>query len=149
MVATCPLAEMVDFRPEHWHALRGRLHHDHLSRMEAVGSADEVFAHALRVSCLTRTVLLDGRPEAIMGCGLMPDAGYPWLAKTDVAMTRFWRVIRAAPAFIAECLQHRPVLRAEVPPDDKVVARWLLWLGFRAVGPGMNDTLRWEISRGR
>lgn len=141
-------ADLVPFAPEHWEAMRGRLHVDHLARMHAVAEPGEVLARALRLSRLTRTMMLDGHPEAIMGCGMLSGVGYPWLMKTDVAMARFWRVIRAAPAFITECLEHRPLLRAEIPPDDRLVARWLLWLGFRSVGPVPDGSIRWEISCG-
>ncbi len=134
---------IVPFEAWHADAVLPRLCAVHQERAEQVAPVRDVLAAALPASALVRTGLLHGAPECIMGMVLSPVAGHPWLLRTDEATRQFRPLVRHCHAFIAECLAVRPVLRADVPPDDETLRHWLRWLGFRLLGTE-GGLARWE-----
>lgn len=137
---------IVPYQPWHLDSLTPRVCSLHRERAERVGTFDAVLEAVLPISRLLRTGMIDGRPECIMGLALADDSGWPWLLKSDVAERRHMRLIRHCREFIAECHAVRPVLRAEVDPEDAQLRRWLAWLGFEKTGM-REQFARWERVR--
>ena len=104
---------------------------------EAMGSSAK---DALRVglvgSTLVWTVMIDGRPEAMMGAtpiSMVEGTGRPWMLMTDVAARNRKALMRLGRIYTEAMHQHYEALTNWVHADNAQSIRWLSRLGY-AVG---------------
>ena len=95
---------------------------------------------ALRVglvgSSLVWTVMIDGRPEAMMGAtpiSLVEGTGRPWMLMTDVAARQRKALLRLGIIYTAAMHRQYALLDNWVHADNAPSIRWLSRLGY-AVG---------------
>lgn len=101
-------------------------------------STFEALDFSLGKSAIARTVLIDGRPAGMFGCGdlnILARVGAPWLLGTDDLELAPVAFLRASVDWRGQLLQRYDVLRNLV--DDRNIAsiRWLKWLGFKFSEP--------------
>lgn len=94
--------------------------------------------YSLERSTIARTVLVDGKPAGMFGCGdlsVLTKAGSPWLLGTDDLALAPLQFLRASVDWRDKLFERYDVLRNLV--DDRNVAsiRWLKWLGFSMSDP--------------
>jgi hypothetical protein len=78
------------------------------------------------------TVLIDGRPEAAFGVGILSAVtglGAPWLLATDEILTIRRDFLRRSVVWRDAFLTICPTLRAVIDDRNAVSKRWLRWLG--------------------
>lgn len=89
-------------------------------------------------STVARTVLVDGVPAGMFGCGdlnVLARSGAPWLLGTDDLALAPMAFLRTSVDWRDKLFERYDVLRNLV--DDRNVAsiRWLKWLGFKFSDP--------------
>jgi hypothetical protein len=78
------------------------------------------------------TALIDGKPEAIFGVGILNvigGVGAPWLLATDEVERNRRVFVRLSISFRNELLERYPVLRNFVDVRNTASIRWLRWMG--------------------
>lgn len=98
----------------------------------------EALEFSLTRSTVARTVLVDGVPAGIFGCGdlnILARSGAPWLLGTDDLGRAPMAFLRTSVDWRDKLFERYDVLRNLV--DDRNVAsiRWLKWLGFKFSEP--------------
>lgn len=93
----------------------------------------EALEYSLEKSSVARTVLVDGVPAGMFGCGdlnILLGIGCPWLLGTDDLMLERRAFLRASVDWRNQLLSRYAVLRNLIDDRNDVSIRWLRWLGF-------------------
>lgn len=96
-------------------------------------SAFEALEFSLGRSAISRTVLIDGVPAGMFGCGdlnILASVGSPWLLGTDDLERAPLQFLRTSIGWRDQLLQRYAVLRNLVDDRNTASIRWLHWLGF-------------------
>jgi len=96
-------------------------------------SPKEALRFALITSLIAWTVMIDGRPEAMMGANtksLIEGSGRPWLLMTDVAHRHAVTLLRLGKIYTEAMHSQYSYLQNWVHADNDKAIRWLSRLGF-------------------
>ncbi len=91
----------------------------------------------LQCSLLAWTILIDGKPEAMLGAStisLLEGSGRPWLLMTEVARRQHVALVRLGRIYTEALHKQYPLLHNWVHADNYRAIRWLSRLGYM-VGP--------------
>lgn len=142
------MIEVVPSRPSHIGTLARRLREIDMVECKAMGCTPK---NALRTgligSTLVWTVMIDGRPEAMMGAtpiSMTDGTGRPWMLMTDVAQTHRKALLRLGRIYTAAMHTHYEALTNWVHADNAQSIRWLSRLGYAV---GAVDVIRGEPMR--
>lgn len=131
------MIEVVPAKPQHIGTLARRMRYIDQRECEAMGHTPK---NALRTgllgSTMAWTVLIDGRPEAMLGAtpiNMLEGRGRPWLLLTDVGGKQHRALMRLGKIYTAAMHRHFSVLENWVAAENSRTIRWLSRLGF-AVG---------------
>lgn len=97
----------------------------------------EALRFALLTSPIAWTVMIDGKPEAMMGANtisLIEGSGRPWLLMTEIARKQSVTLVRLGRRYTEAIHNQYPFLHNWVHADNDKAIRWLSHLGF-VVGP--------------
>ena len=132
------MIEVVPARPNHIGTIARRMREIDVLECYVGGYAPK---SALRVSLISSTiawtVMIDGRPEAMMGASplnLLDGTGRPWLLMTGVAGKHAISLVRLGRIYTEAMHRHYNQLENWVHADNITTIRWLSRLGY-AVGP--------------
>ena len=98
----------------------------------------EAIAYSLDRSTVARTVLIDGVPAGMFGCGdlsVLTRSGAPWLLGTDDLALAPLAFLRASIDWRDKLFERYDSLRNLVDDRNTASIRWLQWLGFRFSDP--------------
>jgi len=98
----------------------------------------EALEFSLARSVIARTVLVDGRPAGMFGCGdlnILARSGAPWLLGTDDLALAPVAFLRASLDWQRQLFERYDVLRNLVDDRNAASIRWLQWLGFKLSEP--------------
>lgn len=93
----------------------------------------EALRRSLSVSDLALTVVIDGRPEAMLGVAavsLIDQLGSPWMLGTDETKRHPRAFLTAGHALIEQMQALHPRLMNYTHEDNAASIRWLTHLGF-------------------
>lgn len=93
----------------------------------------EALRHALMTSLVAWVVLIDGKPEAMMGANtisLIEGSGRPWLLMTEKARQQAVTLVRLGRRYTEAIHKQYPFLHNWVHADNDKAIRWLSHLGF-------------------
>lgn len=93
----------------------------------------EALEFSLSRSSVSRTVLVDGVPAGMFGCGdlnILTNVGSPWLLATDDIASSRRQFLAASVDWRDQLLQRYSTLRNVVDDRNLASIRWLKWLGF-------------------
>ena len=131
------MIEVVPARPSHIGTLARRMREIDVLECQIMGhSAKTALRTGLLGSTIAWTVMIDGRPEAMMGAtpiNFMEGRGRPWLLMTDVAQKHAVTLVRLGRIYTQALHRHYPILENWVHDDNTTAIRWLARLGY-AVG---------------
>ena len=97
----------------------------------------QALRHGLEYSLQAWTVMVDGRPEAMLGIvstSFLDGAGQIWLLLTDDGAKQHKALVRLGKRYVAAAARHFPILHNRVHADNIRAIRWLSYLGF-VIGP--------------
>lgn len=98
----------------------------------------EALEYSLGRSVIARTVLVDGVPAGMFGCGdlsVLTKAGAPWLLGTDDLALAPLQFLRTSLDWRDKLFERYDVLRNLVDDRNAASIRWLKWLGFQFSEP--------------
>lgn len=131
------MIEVVPARPQHTGTLARRMRSIDVLECHIMGhTPKEALRTGLLGSTIAWTVMIDGRPEAMMGAtpiSFIEGRGRPWLLMTDVAATKAVTLVRLGRIYTEALHRHYPILENWVHPDNIKTIRYLSRLGY-AVG---------------
>ena len=96
-------------------------------------SPKDALRFALVTSLIAWTVMIDGKPEAMMGANtlsLIEGSGRPWLLMTDVAHRHAVALLRLGRIYTEAIHSQYRFLHNWVHADNDKAIRWLSRLGF-------------------
>lgn len=132
------MIEVVPARQHHVGTLARRMREIDVLECEAAGHTPK---QALRAgvmgSTIAWTVMIDGRPEAMMGAAplsFVEGKGRPWLLMTDVAAKHAVTLVRLGRIYTEAMHRHFPALENWIHADNDTTIRYLARLGY-AIGP--------------
>lgn len=152
------MIEVIPARPLHAGTIARRMRAIDKVECRAMGhSPREALRLGLMGSTLAWTVLINGRPEAMLGAvplNMIEGSGRPWLLMTDVAETKHVAIVRLGRIYTEAFHRHYRILENWVHADNAKTIRWLTRLGYD-VGPvdvirgfPMRPFVRfWELGR--
>lgn len=131
------MIEVIPAKPFHTGTLARRMRQIDVLECQIMGhTPKEALRTGLLGSTIAWTVVIDGRPEAMMGAtpiSFMEGVGRPWLLMTDVAATKAVTLVRLGRIYTDAIHRHYPLLENWVHADNDRTIRWLTRLGY-AVG---------------
>jgi hypothetical protein len=131
------MIEVIPAKPFHTGTLARRMRAIDVLECQIMGhTPKEALRTGLLGSTIAWTVVIDGRPEAMMGAtpiSFMEGVGRPWLLMTDVAATKAVTLVRLGRIYTDAIHRHYPLLENWVHADNDRTIRWLTRLGY-AVG---------------
>lgn len=132
------MIEVVPAKPQHIATIARRIRAIDKLECETFGhSPKSALRMGLMGSTIAWTVMIDGRPEAMMGAApvsMVGSMGRPWLLMTDVAGRQAVTLVRLGRIYTAAMHRHYATLENWVHADNVKTIRWLSRLGY-AVGP--------------
>lgn len=131
------MIEVVPAKPQHVGPIAVRMREVDKLECEAMGHSPKgALRNGLLGSTIVWTVMIDGRPEAMMGASpicLLGGRGRPWLLMTDVAVQQRKSLVRLSKLYVRQMHMHYPVLENWVAAENILAIRYLARLGF-AIG---------------
>lgn len=132
------MIEVVPAMPQHIGTIARRMRAiDQLECRTMGHDPKQALRVGLMASTIAWTVMIDGRPEAMMGATPVSVAGgqgRPWLLMTDVAGRQAVTLVRLGRVYTAAMHRQYTFLENWVHADNHKTIRWLSRLGY-AVGP--------------
>ena len=132
------MIEVVPARQHHIGTIARRLRGIDVLECQAMGHTPK---QALRIglmgSTIAWTVLIDGRPEAMMGAtplNFTTGRGRPWLLMTDVAAKKAISLVRLGRLYTEAMHRQFAMLENWIHADNETTIRYLARLGY-AIGP--------------
>jgi hypothetical protein len=122
-------------------ARRSHVNHiaNHMSAIDRIEcsvfghSPKEALRFALVTSMIAWTVMINGKPEAMMGANtlsLIEGSGRPWLLMTDIARRQSITLLRLGRIYTEALHRQYRFLHNWVHADNDKAIRWLSRLGF-------------------
>lgn len=132
------MIEVVPAKPHHIATIARRMRAIDKLECKVMGHTPKgALRGGLMGSTIAWTVLIDGRPEAMMGAApisLIAGLGRPWLLMTDRAGAHAVTLVRLGRIYTEAMHRHYSLLENWVHADNVKTIRWLSRLGY-AVGP--------------
>lgn len=131
------MIEVVPARPIHVNTLAKRMRRIDVLECHIMGhSPKEALRTGLLGSTIAWTVMIDGRPEAMMGAtpvSFVEGRGRPWLLMTDIAERKAITLVRLGRIYTDAMHRHYPLLENWIHADNDRTIRYLTRLGY-AIG---------------
>lgn len=131
------MIEVVPALPRHVNSIAKRMRNIDVLECHIAGhSPKEALRTGLLGSTIAWTVMIEGRPEAMMGAtpiSFIEGRGRAWLLMTDVAQRHAVTLVRLGRLYTDALHRHYPILENWVHADNPTAIRWLSRLGY-AVG---------------
>lgn len=131
------MIEVVPAKPRHIGTLARRMRAIDVLECHIMGhSPKDALRTGLLGSSVAWVVMIDGRPEAMMGAtpiSFIEGRGRAWLLMTDVAERHAVTLVRLGRIYTEAMHRHYPMLENWVHADNTKAIRWLTRLGY-AVG---------------
>lgn len=102
-------------------------------RVSTGRAPDEALRYSIGRSDMAFTVMFDGVPETIFGCGpssYLSREGCPWLLGTDALERNYRHFLRGSIFWVRKMREEYTMLRNAVDDRNEISKRWLSWLGF-------------------
>ncbi len=132
------MIEVVPAKPQHIATIARRMRAIDVTECEMMGHNPKgALRTGLLGSSIAWTVMIDGRPEAMMGAvpvNIMEGRGRAWLLMTDVAAKQAVSLVRLGEIYTRAMHRHYRMLENWIHADNNKTIRWLTRLGY-AVGP--------------
>jgi hypothetical protein len=132
------MIEVIPARQHHIGTIARRMRDIDVMECKAMGhSPKQALRTGLLGSTLAWTVMIDGRPEAMMGAtplSFIEGRGRPWLLMTDVAAKKAITLVRLGKIYTEAMHRHFPLLENWIHADNDLTIRYLARLGY-AIGP--------------
>lgn len=132
------MIEVVPAKPFHIGTIANRMREIDRLECRIMGHSPKfALRTGLMASSIAWTVMIDGRPEAMMGAtpvSVVEGRGCPWLLMTDVAGDKHVSLVRLSRIYTEAMHRHFEILENIVHAENVRTIRWLSRLGF-AVGP--------------
>ena len=131
------MIEVVPALPRHVNTIAKRMRNIDVLECQFSGhTPKEALRTGLLGSTIAWTVVIDGRPEAMMGAtpiNFLEGKGRAWLLMTDVAQRHAVTLVRLGRLYTDALHRHYPILENWVHAENTTAIRWLTRLGY-AVG---------------
>lgn len=131
------MIEVVPAKPQHVGTLARRMRAIDVLECQIMGhTAKEALRAGLLGSTIAWTVMIDGRPEAMLGAtpiSFMEGRGRPWLLMTDVAQRHAVALVRLGRIYTEHLHRHYPILENLIHANNDRTIRYLSRLGY-AIG---------------
>lgn len=131
------MIEVIPAKPSHIGPIAVRMREVDKLECWAMGhSPKNALRTGLMGSTVAWTVLIDGRPEAMLGAtpvNILEGRGRPWLLMTDVGGRNRKALVRLGHIYTDALHQQYPILENWVAAENNRTIRWLARLGY-AVG---------------
>lgn len=133
------MIELVPARLAHVGPIATRMRSDDVAECRALGrKPKEALRLGLRFSLAPVAVLIDRRPEAMLGVypqSLIGSVGVPWMLGTEVLYDNARGFIELGPLVIGQMLADFALLENVVSVENVRAIRFLRWVGFSVTGP--------------
>ena len=131
------MMEVIPARPQHIATIARRIREIDAIECMAMGhTVKEALRTGLLGSTIAWTIVIDGRPEAMLGAtpiSFVEGRGRPWLLMTDVAARKHTALLRLGWIYTQALHRHYPLLENWIHADNARTIRYLTRLGY-AIG---------------
>lgn len=131
------MIEVVPALPRHVNTIAKRMRNIDVLECQIMGhTPKEALRTGLLGSTLAWTVMIDGRPEAMMGAtpiSFVEGRGRAWLLMTDIAAKKAVTLVRLGRIYTEAMHRHYPLLENWIHADNVKTIRYLSRLGY-AIG---------------